>query len=120
VRAGLTRQDILDLKGISTEKAATAVCVRWLEEANLLSRSGSCTLTGVVMDDKGIPWPASVVQSGDEVRFPDVADRSYRKLTAPDYDHPSRKGAHSLDGPPEGVQALLERYQARLVSFGIN
>lgn len=119
IAAGLTRKDILDLNTISTAAAATATGERWLEEANLLSRSGSCNLTGYVIDDQGVPRPAAQVKPGDYVRFPDAGDRSYRKITRVDYTHSQRQAVCSLDGPPEGLAALLERYQAVLTPLGL-
>lgn len=119
VAAGLTRKDILDLGTVGTAASATATGERWLEEANLLNRSGSCNLTGYVLDDQGIPRPAAQIKPGDQVRFPDAADRSYRKITRVDYSHSQRQAACSLDGPPEGLAALLERYQASLIHLGL-
>lgn len=119
VRAGLTRNEGLALRGISTPARAREAGERWLEDGNQLSRSGSCVLGGYVMDDRGIFRPVSQVRSGDYIRFPDAADRSYRKITSRSYDHPSRRSSCSLDGPPEGIQALLERYQAALMPLGL-
>lgn len=119
VRAGIVRKDILDLGSISTPEAAQSAGERWLDEANLLSRSGSCNLTGYVMDDRGTVRPAAQVKPGDFVRFPDAADRSYRKITRVDYTHAQRQASCALDGPPEGLAALLERYQATLVPLGL-
>jgi hypothetical protein len=119
VKADLTRKDVLDLGTIGTAASAIATGERWLEEANLLSRSGSCNLTGYVLDDHGIPRPAAQVKPGDFVRFPDASDRSYRKITRVDYAHSQRQASCSLDGPPEGLAALLERYQAALTPLGL-
>ena len=119
VRAGLTRQDILDLGGIATQAQAIATGERWLEQANLLSRSGSCTLTYYVMDDRGVLWPTSKVQEGDEVRFPDAHDTSYRRIVAYEYTDASKSSSVTLDAPKESITALLERFNAKLNARGI-
>jgi hypothetical protein len=119
VRAELTRRDILDLRGIGTPETAVAVGVRFLEEATLLSRSGSATLSGYVLDDKGNLRPASHVRSGDWVSFVDAADPSYRKIVQKNYTHASRGADIDVDAPPSGLEALLERLQAVLIGSGV-
>lgn len=113
------RKDLLDLGGISTAARAIEVGERWLKEANLLSRSGSCTLSGYVLDDRGIMRPVSQVRAGDEIRFPDSGDSSYRRITSRSYDHNSRTTSLSLDAPSQGLSALLERLQAGIKSLAL-
>jgi len=116
VKADITRKDVLALQGISTPARATEAGERWLKEANELSRSGSCNLKHYILDDCAVFRPASQVQPGDHVRFPDSSDGSYRKIVAVDYDHDTRTAACTLDAPPEGYKALLERMQADIQS----
>jgi hypothetical protein len=120
VKAGRTRRDLLDLQGIHTSETALSVGVRFLEEANLLNRSGSATLSGYVLDDYGLWRPAAQVKSGDYVSFVDAADTSYRKIVGKQYQHASRASAIDLDAPPSGLEALLERLQAGLIEAGVN
>lgn len=119
VKAGITRQDVLDLKGVGVAATAIAVGERWLEEANALSRSGSCSLSGYAMDDCGVMRPVSHIRSGDQVRFPDSGDTGYRKIVAHEYDHDSRTASLTLDAPDNGLEALLERLQAALIPLGL-
>jgi hypothetical protein len=119
VKAGFAREDLLDLKGVCTAARAQEACERWLVDANELSRSGSAVLSGYIMDDKGIFRPAAQVMPGDHVRFPDAADTSYRKIVASDYEHESTGCQVALDAPKESTEALLERYQADLISLGL-
>jgi Glycosyl hydrolase family 26 len=118
VRAELTRKDLLDLKGISTPARALEAGEYWLAEANLLSRSGSATLSDYVMDDRGIFRPVSQLRAGDRVRFPDAVDSSYRKVVRRAYEHNARTVTVDLDAPPEGYEALLERMQADITQLG--
>lgn len=121
VRAGITRQDVLDLQGIGVASQAIATGERWLEEANLLSRSGSCTATGYAMDDRGVMRPVSQIREGDLVRFPDAGgDTGYRKVQSFEYTHSTRSSSLALDAPKESVIALLERFNAKLTSLGVS
>jgi len=119
VKAGRTRRDILDLGGISTPAAAIQVGKRFLEEANLTNRSGSATLRGYVMDTFGVLRPASQVKSGDWIAFTDAADTSYRKIVSKRYIHKDRSAEVELDAPASGMDELLERLQADLITTGV-
>jgi hypothetical protein len=121
VRAGIARQDILDLNGIGVQSQALATGERWLEEANLLSRSGSCTASYYAMDDRGIYRPVSEIREGDLARFPDSGkDTSYRKIQSYEYTHSTRSNSLALDAPRESIIALLARFNAKLTSAGIS
>jgi hypothetical protein len=120
VKAKRTRRDILDLQGIATPETAVAVGRRFLEEANLISRSGSATLKGYVYDDKNVLRPVSQVKSGDYISFVDAADASYRKIMSKTYRHTDRASTIDVDAPPAGMEALLERLQAGLISLGVS
>lgn len=119
VRAELTRRDILDLQGIGTPETAIAVGVRFLQEASLLPRSGSATLTGYVLDNRGNMRPAAQVRSGDWISIVDASDTSYRKIVNKNYTHGSRGAEIDIDAPPSGLEALLERLQVELIPLGI-
>lgn len=120
VQAGRTRRDILDLQGIAVETTAVAVGQRFLEEANLINRSGSATLQGYVMDQYGVMWPVAAVKSGDWISFVDSADVGYRKIIGTTYRHNEVSNEIDLDAPESGLEALLERLQAGLLSLGVN
>jgi hypothetical protein len=120
VRAGVDRMDRLDLRGVSTPARMTEAGEIWLREANRLNRSGSATLSGYVMDDRGVMRPVSQVRAGDEVRFPDASDPSYRRIVRRSYEHNTRTTTLDLDAPPEGLQALLERLQADIQALALS
>jgi hypothetical protein len=120
VQANRTRRDILDLQGIGTPASAIAVGKRFLEEAALINRSGSATLSGYVMDDKGVFYPAACVKSGDWISFMDAADTSYRKIINKTYRHSERSSEIDLDAPASGLEALLERLQVGLIALGVS
>ncbi len=117
VKADEDRHDVLVLK-TGYKDLAIGTGGRWLVEANELSHAGSCAVSGWAQNDKGIWKPASQFRAGDLVSRADSGDPSYRKVTSRAYTHPERKAQLSLDAPPGGLQALLERYDADLISLG--
>ena len=119
VLAERTRRDLLDLRGIGSAEVAIRVGERFLEEANLLNRSGSARLSGYVMDNLGVLYPAACVKSGDWISFTDSSDPSYRKIVRKTYTHKDRSVEIDIDAPPSGLDALLERLQVGLVSLGV-
>jgi hypothetical protein len=122
VKVGYPREDLLDLRGISTPERALEVGERWLEEANELPNAGTATLRGYIPDDKSVMRPVSQVEEGDWIRFPDAGSggTGYRKIVAYSYDHETRTCEVNLDAPPEAIQALLERMQADLAPLALS
>lgn len=120
VKANRTRKDMLDLQGIGTPASAIEVGKRFLEEANLIDNSGSATLSGFVMDQYGVFWPAACVKAGDWISFTDASDRGYRKIINTAYRHSERSNEIDIDAPASGLEALLERLQAGLISLGVS
>jgi hypothetical protein len=118
VRAEITRKDLLVMKGVGDVPTAIKIGMNWLVEGNELSHAGECALSDYVMSDKGIWYPSSHVKAGDYVRFPG-RDSTYRKMTHADYQRSERKASCSLDAPPGGLDALQERFQVELKSWGI-
>lgn len=119
VKAGRTRRDVLDLRGIGNPTTAIAVGQRFLEEANLLNRSGSATLPAYVMDNTGVFHPSCVVKSGDWISFIDARDTSYRKIVNKRFRNVEKQIEIDVDAPSSGLEALLERLQAGLLSLGV-
>jgi hypothetical protein len=121
VKAGIPREDLLDLRGISTSERALEAGERWLQDANELSHAGEATLTSYLMDDKAVFRPVAQVQPGDWIRFPDAGSSGtdYRKIVVASYDHDSRTCNVNLDAPSEAIQALLERFQADLTPLAL-
>jgi hypothetical protein len=119
VKANRTRRDVLDLQGVSTPATAITVGKRFLEEAALLDRSGSATLSGYVLDSYGVLRPVSQVKSGDWISFSDATDTGYRKIISKQYRHNDRSAEIDLDAPASGMDALLERFQASLIPGGL-
>jgi hypothetical protein len=113
------RRDRLSLRGISTPARMIEAGEVWLREANQLDRSGQCALSGYAMDDRGIMRPVSQIRAGDQVRFPDAGDTSYRRIVRRSYEHSARTAQLDLDAPPEAVQALLERLDASIQSLAL-
>jgi hypothetical protein len=122
VKAGYPREDLLDLRGISTPERALEAGERWLAEANELPNVGTATLRGYISDDKSVMRPVSQVEEGDWIRFPDAGSEGtgYRKIVAYSYDHETRSCEVNLDAPPEAIQALLERMQADLSPLALS
>ena len=63
--------------------------------------------------------PAWRVRAGDTITFVDAADPSPRRIVRTNYDHGSRTCSIDIDAPPEGLQALLERLGADLITVGL-
>lgn len=122
VKAEYPREDLLDLRGISTPERALEAGERWLAEANELPNAGTATLRGYISDDKSVMRPVSQVEEGDWIRFPDAGSKGtgYRKIVAYSYDHETRTCEVNLDAPPEAIQALLERMQADLSPLALS
>jgi len=120
VLANRTRRDILQINVPITSTTAVELGVRFLEEATLIDHSGSATLSGYVMDDKGIFYPASVVKSGDYISVTDSRSNGYRKIINKTYTHSSRQSQIDLDAPATGLEALLERLNASLIPAGVS
>lgn len=120
VRAGITRKDLLSLGTIATPTRAIEVGERFLVEANQLSRSGSCSLSGYAMESRGIMRPISQIRFGDRVRVVDASDTSPRKVVGRTYDHPSRTCQVTLDAPPESLQALVARMGADISALQLS
>lgn len=122
VKAGIPREDLLDLQSISTPERALEAGERWLALANELTNAGTATLRGYVMDDKGVYRPVSQVEAGDWIRFPDAGSNGtgYRKITTDSYSHDSRQCDITLDAPDDAIPALLERFQAALIPLALS
>lgn len=119
VKSPRVRRDLLVLKGVGVAREAIRAGERWLEDANVLDRSGDCTLYNYVMDEAGNLFPVSYVRAWDLIRFPLKRDKSYRRISRRDYDDDAKAVNLSIDAPPEGMEALLERYNAALVPYGL-
>ena len=122
VKAGVVREDLLTLEGISDFGPALGTGERWLVDANELSHAGEAVLRGYIQDSASIFRPVSQVQAGDRIRFPDAGSggTGYREIVADSYDHDSRTTTVNLDAPPDAIEALLERYGAALSSLQLS
>ena len=117
--AGIRRWELLDMGKVSRPLAAIEIGRVFLEQANLLDRSGQAIAVGYAMDDRGIVRPASQIKAGDSAVFVDAADTSERRIVRVAYDHSTRTATLDLDAPPEAMDALLERLAVELVRLGI-
>jgi PKD repeat protein len=118
-RLGLTRRDVLSI-GTTTAARAVDVGRAFLEESRRLDTSGQARITGYVEDDRGTLWPHTAIRAGDSIRFADAADPSPRRIVHVSHDADNRASDLDLDAPPEGLQALLERFGAELAPLGIS
>jgi hypothetical protein len=119
VAAGVSKKKLLALNGVSTQSIAIKSASRFLEEAAQLDHSGEATITGYIQDMHGVWLPSSYIQPGDEIRFPDGADPSYRRITSQPYTRESRTANLTLDASPQGLGALEERFNAKLMELGL-
>jgi hypothetical protein len=117
--AGIRRWDMLDMGKVSVSGSAIEVGRIFLEQANLLDRSGQAVSVGYAMDDRGILRPASQIRAGDGAVFVDAADSSERRIVRVQYDHSTRTASLDLDAPPEGLDAIQERLAVELIRLGI-
>jgi hypothetical protein len=76
--------------------------------------------TDVNGSTKTVGPPASEVKSGDWISFVDAADNDYRKIVGHKYSHSNKANAIDVDAPSAGLEALLERLQAGLISLGVS
>jgi hypothetical protein len=119
VRAGIDREDLLQLSSTSTPQRALEAGVEWLRHGNELPRSGKAVLRDFVMDEYGVFRPVGQVAEGDAIQFTDSHDQSYRKIVDYDYGHAERATPITVDAPDDSVRALLERYGAALIPLGL-
>lgn len=116
---GITRRDILQM-GTTTSAGAIEVGRRFLEESQLLDRSGRARIVGHVEDSSGVLHPYWRPRAGDYISFIDASDTSYRRIVKTDKSHSERTCGLDLDAPPEGLKALLERLGVVLVPLGLS
>jgi hypothetical protein len=119
-KRGVPHYQTLEMGKTSTAAIATEVGVRFLEESALIDRSGQATIVGHIQDDRGVWHPYNHVRSGDEISFVDAADTSYRRIVKAEKRRSSRSCSISLDAPPAGLDALLERLGASLTHLGLS
>lgn len=118
-KAGIIRRDLLSM-GTSTAAGATRVGQVFLDEARQLDHSGQAQAVGHIEDDRGVIHPAWRMRAGDTLSIIDAADPTPRRIVKADYSHDNRTCSVDLDAPPEGLDALLERLGASIVSLGFN
>ena len=116
---GLQRWASLSM-GVSTEAAAIQIGYAFLTEQKLLVTSGEASLVGHVEDSHGNLLPAWSVKAGDYIEFMDAADPSPRRIVKAEYTDDTKTCRVSLDSPPEGLAALLERLNVTLGATGIS
>jgi hypothetical protein len=116
--AGLNRRALLSM-GTSTPQAAITVGQRFLELSKELDTSGSASLVGHVIDDRGVIHPAWRVRAGDYISFVDSNSTDYRRIVRASYEDSSKTCAIDLDQPPDAMAALLERLSVALQPIGL-
>lgn len=115
---GIPRRTLLRA-GTLTPEAAIEIGRRFLAEQKALDSSGRARFVGYVMDERGVMHPTSHVRAGDQVRFIDAADGSWRRIVRADHQRKERAVTVDLDAPPDGLAAVLERLQAEMVGLGV-
>ena len=116
-KQGITRRDLL-VMGTGTTAGAIEVGRGFLEQTKLLDSSGRARFVGSVEDDHGVLFPFTSVKAGDQISFLDAADSSYRRIVRANHDYSTMTCNIDLDAPPEALQALLERFDVKLVQLG--
>jgi len=114
---GINRWYLLTL-GTSTLAGATQVGAIFLQEQALINTSGQAQLVGWVQDTSGVFWPSWMPRAGDSISFVDAADSSFRRIVSTSYSHSTRTNTVSLDAPPDGMAALLDRLSAAIAFTG--
>jgi hypothetical protein len=104
----------------SVAAAAIQVGTRFLQYQKLLNTAGQATLVGHVQDMNGNWWPTDTVRAGDQISFVDANDFSFRRIVSTSFDDTSKTNTIQLDSPPDGMQALLERFAAQLTPSGFS
>jgi hypothetical protein len=117
--AGLERLYEYPNIGVSTAAGAIAVGQRFLAEMKQASTAGQASIVGHVQDAQGNWAPAWAIRAGDRIAFVDAHDTSSRRVTKAAYDDGSKTCQIDLDSPPEGLPALLARYQIALAPLGL-
>lgn len=118
--AGLTRWIPLSMNGTGTLGSAAKIGQTFLQIQKQLNTSGEASLNGHVLDDKGVLWPTWMVRAGDTISFVDAADTSLRRIVRTEYSDATKTNQISLDSPPDGLQALLERMSVAITPLGLS
>lgn len=115
--AGLTRYPPSPLAiGKATKSQAVQIGAVFLQEQKILYTAGNATLVAYVQDDRSIWWPAWRVRPGDYISFTDAYDTSYRKIVSTQWSNSDKTQQITLDSPPDGLAAVLERLGAQVVN----
>jgi hypothetical protein len=118
VAAGRPRQKLLALNGVLNEALATKTAERFLEEAAEVDQSGEATLSGFVQEHTtGVWYPVEYVQPGDRTIEPSTG--LIRKITSAPFNDDQASVNATLGAPPEGLGALEDRFDAKLVELGV-
>lgn len=109
---GVTRCQNLSM-GIASADLAAQAGRTFLTQSKLLDRSGRATITGIVEDAGGRPWPYHAVRSGDTISFIDAHDTSPRRIVSSEKNDAAKTCTVELDAPPDGLSALLARLELK-------
>lgn len=115
---GRRAYDLVEARGNMEAEVARWVGQRYLEQLNAASTSGRATVAGQVQSENGHWYPHTSVRAGDTIQFMDASDSSPRRITSVSHDHSNRTSALTLDAPPDGIPAILDRLQLSLVGLG--
>jgi hypothetical protein len=116
---GLKRWTTLQM-GTSTWDVAIIIGQIFLLQQKLLNTSGQAALTGHVLDEQGVYWPAWRVRAGDYISFTDAHDTRYRRIVRSEYSDSTYTNTISLDVPPDGLQELLDRLGVGMQAVGFS
>jgi hypothetical protein len=115
--AGLDRYSAPTSIGVSVPAAAIKVGQAFLAYQRQISTAGQASIVGHVQDDRGVYNAAWAVQAGDTITFTDAHDAVPRRVVKASYDDDSATCQVDLDGPAEGLQALLARFAASITGI---
>lgn len=109
-KLGIRRWINLSMDSVSTAAGAIKVGSLFLALQKDADQSGSASLIGTVLDDKGVEHPAWLVRAGDLIRFPDsTSGLSWRRIVRTNYDDSSKTNSVDLDVPPDYLETVLQR-----------
>lgn len=113
VAAGIDRTYLFQLQVPTTLEVAEAVGNVMLGQLNAVRHTGTCTLTGMVEDDRGHQYPAWMVRGGDSIRVVNQPDTAPRLVAEATYTHASRSVQCQLGTSLQTVEAIVAHLGAR-------
>lgn len=103
------RWHVVRMRSYGTVSSAIETGRRYMEMLKRADRSGTATITGFIANHAGVLYPHTSIRAGDYIEFIDASDRSPRRISDVQHNRDARESTVTLDAPPEGLDAILER-----------